>query len=198
VAAGPTVRVTFRTTVEDGDLRLQGPGLEPGGVACGTSCTLNVVPGGYTVMLGAGGSIKSFDVYVRGPSEVVVSGPNGFHKGLGLVLLIGGGVVFTTGALVLYADQRSQLDDERFCDVDPRYCYHSPDWVLPVVIAGGIGAGVTAVGVVLFLTARASAEVLPRRAEAERRRRAATRGSKFSLVPAVGPTGASLHAAWTF
>jgi hypothetical protein len=193
-----TVPVTFRTTIEDGELRIQGPGIEPGGGACGSSCTLNVTPGGYTVMVGSGGSIQSFNVYVRERSEVVVSPPNGFHRGLGLALLVGGGVVFSAGALVLYADLKSRADDERYGDVDSRYRYRSPDWVLPVVIAGGIGAGVTAVGIVLFLTARTSADVLPQRAQAERRRRAASRGSSLSLVPELGPTGGSLRVDWSF
>ncbi len=198
VASGPTVAVTFRTTVDEGDLRIQGPSIAPGGGACGSSCTLNVTPGSYTVLLESGRSIKSFEVYVRGPSEVVVSGPNGFHRGLGLVLLIGGGVVFSAGAFVLYADAQSRADDRRYGDVDSRYRYRSPDWVLPVVIAGGIGAGVTAVGAVLFLTARASADVLPKGAVAARRRRTAARDSKLSVVPEVGPTGAALRVGWSF
>jgi hypothetical protein len=198
VASGPTVRVTFRTTVEEGDLRVQGPSIPPGGGACGSSCTLNITPGSYTVLLEAGRSIKSFEVYVRESSEIVVSGPNGFHQGLGLALLVGGGVVLSAGALVWYVDAQKRYEDERYGHIDSRYRYKSPDWVLPVVIAGAIGGGVTAVGAVLFLTARASADVSPARSAAARRRRTAAGASSLSVVPEVGPTGASLRVGWSF
>jgi hypothetical protein len=196
--AGPLVPVRFRTDVKDGALRVQGPGIAPSGGDCAAACTMSVAPGQYTLYLSAGGSVKSFDVYVRGPSDVVVSGPNGFHKGLALALLIGGGTVFTAGGIVLYTDLKLRADDERYGDVDPRYRYRSPDWVVPVEIAGAVGGVVTVVGVVLYLTARTSVEVLPRQAAADRRGQRAAARPRFTFVPTLDAHGGSVSAGFTF
>jgi len=197
-AAAPPVPVTFRGPDRDESLLVQGPGIDSNAGVCGAACTLSLSPARYMVTLSSGGKTTSFDVFVQEPSDVVVSPANGFQRGLGLTLMIVGGSVFSIGALTLYVDEQSKLDDRRYGDVDPSYRYRSPDWVLPVEIAGGIGLGVALVGLPIFLLAHPTMKVLPRRTATAQRRTAAMASSRFRLAPSVGPAGAGMRVGWSF
>ena len=192
------VLVSFRAEPANATLRIQGPGIAANAGSCPADCVHRIAPGHYTVYYSpAGGKTTPLDVDVREPSEVVVSSDS-FQRGFGLALIIGGGAVAAAGAFAFYYDWKSQFDEDRFGDVDPSYDYSTPDWVLPMEIAGGVGLGVATVGMILFLTAPPSVEVLPRRTATVRHRTIATSRSRFELVPALGPRAGGARFAWSF
>jgi len=192
-AATSQVPVTFRAADAGGTLRIQGPGIAANEGYCPAACTLNIARGNYTVYFSSSGKTTPLNVAVHERSEVVVSPANSFQRGFGLSLILVGGAVAGLGAFAFYYDQTSKLDERRFGDLDSRYRYSTPDWVLPLEIAGGVGAGVAVVGMVVFFTASPSLEVFPKRSATAPRRSVAAHRSRFHLVPALGPRGGGVR-----
>jgi hypothetical protein len=177
-------------------LRVQGEGIAKGAGLCFRACSFRLAPGVYTVSFPSGGSTTLKPFTVNGPSEVVVSGGSSVQRGIGLALLIGGGTVATAGAIVAYADLDERLTHASLCDLDASQCYHSPAWVLPAEIAGGVGLGVALVGVVVFLTAKPSASVSALREDASARPPSVF--SRMKLMPELGAQRSGLRLDWSF
>lgn len=195
-AATEGVVVTFSTEIRAAALRIEGPGFRSNEGSCQATCTLRIPRGDYTVYLSSDGKTTPLYVTVREPSEVVVS-MDSSQRNIGFALIIGGGAVAAAGGFAFVYDRKSQFDEDRFADVDPSYNYRTPDWVVPMEIAGGVGLGVATVGIILFLTASPSVEVFPRRTATARHRTLATTRSRFDIVPVLGPRAGGVRLAWS-
>lgn len=196
--AAPRVSVTFRTS-PDYELAIQGAGLDATADPCGPVCTHSIPPSGYQVHLMASGEKKaSFNVNIDGQSDVVVSPGSPFLRGLGMAITVVGATAVGVGAFALYYDADSQQKEDRFGDLDPSMRYRRPDWVIPAMIAGAIGVGVTLGGVAIFVTAKPTVDVLPRGDTAARVRRTVAQRSSLVLVPAVATRGGELRAQWSY
>ncbi len=133
-------------------------------------------------------------VDVQGASEVLVRTGSAFKRGLGFTLMVGGGTLALVGASLIYSDVNSKAAQQELGLHD----YQTPEWFLPMEIAGGIGLAVALVGLPLYLSGQPSVKVIPALEQAEAAPRAITHRSRFAFAPVVGSRGGGLRLRWSF
>ena len=187
--------VTFHAPGSGASLQVQGGNLGPRAGACASSCTLELLPGKYTIYLSSPKKSTWLAVDLREPSDVVVSSGDGVRRGVGLALMLAGGTLFLVGASLVYTDVRQRIWAKTDASELP---YHTPDWFLPVEIAGGFGLAAALFGLPFYLSGQPSVRVSPTRAPTAAESRARIRRSRFAFAPAVEPRGGGLRLGWSF
>jgi hypothetical protein len=186
----PRFPVTFSSNVAS--VHIRGPGIEKPLICLGT-CTFRLSDGFYWLDIHGSGRTWTIPVTVTEPERVVIEAPNGGVRGLGIAAIIVGGTVLSVAGFVLYVYGVNCRDGAYYeGSADCRSLLHDlPYWLA----AGGVGAVVGAVGIVLFVSnSKPSVEVLP--ALGSRARRAP--GTFVGLGPVEGSTlpGLSLRASF--
>jgi len=188
------VPVTFHAPDGGASIQVQGGNLESHAGTCSSSCRLELFPGKYTIYLSTPRKSTWLAVDLREPSDVVVSSGDGVRRGVGLALMLTGGTLFLVGASLVYTDIREKIWAKTDASELP---YHTPDWFLPVEIAGGFGLAAALFGLPFYLSGQPSVRVSPTRAPTAAESRAGIRRSRFAFAPMIEPHGGGLRLGWS-
>ena len=138
---GPRFPVTI--VASGASVVLRGPGIERS-VTCERTCDWKLRDGTYWFEVHVGGGIRTVPVTVTGPLRVVVQKPSEELRALGIITIILGGSVFIVAGLATYtiALTCAGMGDSQ--------C-HSDNGFFPWLAATGVAAGVSGVGIGLFV-----------------------------------------------